>query len=121
MPTPWTKQEERQFLSQIKKKISYEQIAKNHNRSISALLLRLNKIIYDYIQSGKDRQTLQTVLNMTPDKIRQAYYEHKSFLEKKKLLNQENENKQENYEKIQQENLLLKKIIKKLQLKLKKC
>jgi hypothetical protein len=124
MPTPWTKQEEKKLIAQIKKRVPYEQIAQNHNRSISALLLRVNKIIFDYIQAGKDRKVLEKVLNMSSDKIRQAYYEHKAFLEKKKLLNQEPTNTINNannnsLEKLQKENLLLKQIIKKLQGKLK--
>ena len=124
MPTPWTKQEEKKLIAQIKKRVPYEQIAQNHNRSISALLLRVNKIIFDYIQAGKDRKVLEKVLNMSSDKIRQAYYEHKAFLEKKKLLNQEPTNTINNannnsLEKLQKENLLLKQIIKKLQGKIK--
>jgi len=85
MPTPWTKDEEKQMIKQLKENKTFDQIAKIHNRSISAMLMRYNKIIYDNVKAGKSKTSLAKLLNTSTEKITQAYYEHKSFLEKKEI------------------------------------
>jgi hypothetical protein len=83
MPQSWSKDEEKQLLKEIKSGKSYNELAKIHNRSISALIMRFNKIIYENIENKKTKSSLANLLNITLDKINQAYYEHKAFLEKK--------------------------------------
>ena len=83
MPQSWSKDEEKQLLKEIKSGKSYNELAKIHNRSISALIMRFNKIIYENIENKKTKSSLANLLNITIDKINQAYYEHKAFLEKK--------------------------------------
>jgi len=83
MPQSWSKDEEKQLLKEIKSGKTYNELAKIHNRSISALIMRFNKIIYENIENKKTKSSLAKLLNITIDKINQAYYEHKAFLEKK--------------------------------------
>lgn len=83
MPQSWSKDEEKQLLKEIKSGKTYNELAKIHNRSISALIMRFNKIIYENIENKKTKSSLANLLNITIDKINQAYYEHKAFLEKK--------------------------------------
>lgn len=93
MPTSWTKEEEKQLIKEIKDKKTFEELAKIHNRSISALMMRYNKIIFDNIEAGKDKSKLAKLLGITTDKITQAYYEHKAFIEKKEVI--KNDGKEE--------------------------
>jgi hypothetical protein len=86
MPTSWTKDEEKQLIKEIKDKKTFEELSKIHNRSISALMMRYNKIIYDNVEAGKDKSKLAKLLGITTDKITQAYYEHKAFMEKKEVI-----------------------------------
>ena len=83
MPQSWSKDEEKQLLKEIKLGKSYNELAKIHSRSISALIMRFNKIIYENIEDKKSKSSLAKLLNITIDKVNQAYYEHKAFLEKK--------------------------------------
>jgi len=86
MPTSWTKDEEKQLIKEIKDKKTFEDLSKTHNRSISALMMRYNKIIYDNVEAGKDKNKLAKLLGISVDKITQAYYEHKAFIEKKQVI-----------------------------------
>ena len=83
MPQSWSKDEEKQLLKEIKLGKSYNELAKIHSRSISALIMRFNKIIYENIENKKSKSSLAKLLNITIDKVNQSYYEHKAFLEKK--------------------------------------
>ena len=83
MPQSWSKDEEKQLLKEIKSGKTYIELAKIHSRSISALIMRFNKIIYENIENKKTKSSLAKLLNITIDKINQGYYEHKAFLEKK--------------------------------------
>jgi hypothetical protein len=89
MPTSWTKEEEKQLITELKENKSFEELSKIHNRSISALMMRYNKIIYDNVEAGKSKKSLAKLLNTTVDKITQSYYEHKAFIEKKETINNE--------------------------------
>ena len=86
MPTSWTKDEEKQLIKEIKDKKTFEELSKIHNRSISALMMRYNKIIYNNVEAGKDKSKLAKLFGITTDKITQAYYEHKAFMEKKEVI-----------------------------------
>lgn len=140
MPTPWTKEEEKQLIKSIKENKSFDELAKIHNRSISALMMRYNKIVFDNLEAGKSKQELAKILKTTTDKITQAYYEHKSFLEKKeltskkvadksfekqtKVLTSEKSvkpliNKSDKLKSLERENQILKKIIENIRMKQK--
>ncbi len=86
MPTSWTKDEEKQLIKELKENKSYEELTKIHNRSVSALMMRYNKIIYDNIEAGKSKSSLAKLMNTTIDKITQSYYEHKAFIDKKSII-----------------------------------
>jgi uncharacterized protein YdaU (DUF1376 family) len=88
MPQSWSKDEEKQLLKEIKEGKNFDDLAKVHNRSISALIMRFNKIIYENIEGGKSKGSLAKLLNITVDKVNQSYYEHKAFLEKKGIENE---------------------------------
>ncbi len=134
MPIGWTKDEEKQLISEISNKKPYDEISKIHNRSISAILLRINKIVYDNVNAGKSEKSLASLFKMDVDKIKQAYYEHKSFIERKSLIQNTNPtshiksvkptismssgNKQDiRIMKLRKENVLLNEIIKHIKLK----
>lgn len=82
-PVVWDKNEELKFLQEIASGKSMEIIAKEHDRSASALDLRLKKIIFDNITAGKKEESMAKLLNMPHDKVKQYFYEYKGFLEKK--------------------------------------
>lgn len=86
-PVVWDKNEELNFLQEIASGKSMDNIAKDHDRSASALDLRLKKIIFDNITAGKKEESMAKLLNMPQDKVKQYFYEYKGFLEKKGKLN----------------------------------
>lgn len=94
MPTSWTKEEEKQLIKELKEKKTFEELSKIHNRSISALMMRYNKIIYDNVEAGKDKNKLAKLLGISVDKITQAYYEHKAFMEKKEVIKNDGKDEQ---------------------------
>lgn len=79
----WTKDEEIKFLKNISVGKKIDKIAMEHNRSVSAMYMRLKKIIHDNINSNKSFEQIAKVLNMQIDQVKQYYYEYKSFLENK--------------------------------------
>jgi hypothetical protein len=83
----WNKEEEIKLLNSISSGILIEEIAKNTNRSSSAIDLRLKKIIFDNITAGKTINSLAKMIKLPEDKVQQYYYEYKGFLEKKGKLN----------------------------------
>jgi predicted transcriptional regulator len=85
MPVPWTNEEELQLLKEVSEQKTFDNIAIIHNRSESAIELRLKKLIYDNIISGKKKSSMAKLLHVEPDKIKQYYYEYKGFIEKKGL------------------------------------
>lgn len=88
MPVPWTKEEEIKLINEIKDKKSFEEISKIHDRTISALMMRYNKIVYDNIEAGKNKKSLAKLFNKSIESITQSYYEHKAFLDKKEITSQ---------------------------------
>jgi len=78
----WTREEELELIKNISNKVSFTDIATKHNRSVSAIELRLKKIIYENVTSGKQFETISKLLNIDIDKIKQYYYSYKEFSEK---------------------------------------
>ena len=82
MKSRWTKDEEIKFIKSLSKGRSFEELSLDHDRSVSALELRLKKIIYDNIIKGIEASKLSKKLNIDEDKIMQYYYSYKEFREK---------------------------------------
>ena len=96
MPVSWNKDEEKQLIKELKEKKTYDEISKIHNRSVSAIIMRLNKIIYDNIEAGKSKNSLAKLIGIPADKITQSYYEHKAFMEKKQIESKKSESDESN-------------------------
>ena len=73
----WTQEEELQFLKNLSAGKNLEELAIIHNRSVSALELRLKKIVYDNILNGTSQTSLALLLKIPEDKIVQYCYEYK--------------------------------------------
>jgi len=82
--TRWTQEEELMLLKSINNGHDIKTIANNHNRSVSAIDLRLKKIIYENAISNVPLDTISKKLNIPVDKITQHYYSYKDFIEKNK-------------------------------------
>jgi hypothetical protein len=85
MPLRWSNNEELQFINSIKKGMTFEELSIKHNRSISALELRLKKIIYDNIVKGKSKSKISSLLNINITKLEQYYNSYVDFLKSKEL------------------------------------
>lgn len=79
----WTRQHELELINDVANGKSLEMFAQGHNRSVSAVELRLKKIIYENCVSGKSFQTISQLLKINLDKITQYYYSYKEFKEKR--------------------------------------
>lgn len=78
----WTREEELQLIKDISNGNSLETLAQKHNRSVSALEMRLEKIIYENYVSGRSLQEISRLLRLNIDKVTQHYYSYKKFKEK---------------------------------------
>lgn len=83
MPDKWTKNEERELIRDISNGKSFKDIAHTHNRSETAVELRIKKIIYENIEKGLTPVKMAKILNLSESKVNQFYYEYKGFNEKK--------------------------------------
>ncbi|ARF08789.1 hypothetical protein Catovirus_1_839 [Catovirus CTV1] len=88
----WTKEEEIEFVKDISNGKELNDLAGKYNRSANALGLRLKKIIYDNIESGRSEKKLANITKISEDKIKQYYYEYKGFIEKKNKTIEKNKN-----------------------------
>ncbi len=79
----WNKEEEKEFIKQIAEGRSMADIASKHERTETAMELRLKKIIYDNVEKGFSADKLSKIIKLPLDKINQYYYEYKGFIEKK--------------------------------------
>lgn len=78
----WTQEEEMSLIKNISTGVSTELLAQQHERSVSAIELRLKKIIYENAKSGKSLATISKLLNTPLDKVTQYFYSYKEFKEK---------------------------------------
>jgi hypothetical protein len=83
MPIKWTPEEELKFITAIKNGISLEKLSNIHNRTQSALELRLKKIIYSKILDGMSKNKISSLLNISLQNVEQYYYSYMSWLESK--------------------------------------
>jgi hypothetical protein len=82
MSTRWNKDEELKLIKSISNGQDLESISKNHNRSVSAVELRLKKIIYENASQGKSIEKISKMLKLPNDKVKQYFYSYKEFAEK---------------------------------------
>lgn len=80
--TRWTREEELNLVRNIAGGGTLDIIALNNNRSLSAVELRLKKIICENVESGKSISDISKLLNMPEEKVRQYFYSYKDFKEK---------------------------------------
>ena len=78
----WTKEEEVGLIKDIASGINIDVISQKNNRSTSAIELRLKKIIYENVSSGKNIDEISKILNIHVEKTRQYFYSYKDFKEK---------------------------------------
>ena len=78
----WTRDEEMSLIKDIASGLQIELLSQKHNRSNSAIELRLKKIIYENVKSGKSLQNISHLLKLPSDKTAQYYYAYKEFKEK---------------------------------------
>lgn len=102
MSKRWSKIDEKKMVELYAKKNTYESIGKYLNRSPNAIKLRLELIVYDNVSKGKSIKLIAKMLNTTDETIKQLYYSHKSFADKKESkatqhINTQNKLEQENY------------------------
>lgn len=80
--TRWTREEELSLIKDIANGYNLNLIAEKHGRSVSAIELRLKRIIYENIKSGTNLQNVSKLLKINIDKVTQYYYSYKEFKEK---------------------------------------
>lgn len=88
MPVRWTSKEELKFIKGVSRGKTFEQLSIKHDRSVSALELRLKKIIFDSINKKIGTNEVSRMLNISVDKVNQYYYSYTDFLESKGQLQQ---------------------------------
>jgi hypothetical protein len=115
MPNRWTRDEQKELLSDIKTGITLQNIAKKHNRSILAIEIRLQKIIYDALEAGTSVNKLSEMININKKEIIKMYKIYVNFINKNKNNKDNKDNKNEKVNKtiyrLSVENRILKKII----------
>lgn len=78
----WVKEEELRFVKGVASGKTLDELAIIHNRTSSALELRLKKIIYDNVSKGTEVSKLAKGLNLDKNKVTQYYYSYAEFREK---------------------------------------
>jgi len=78
----WVKEEELRFIKGVASGKTFDELAITHNRTASALELRLKKIIYDNVSKGNEVSKLAKGLNLDKNKVTQYYYSYAEFREK---------------------------------------
>jgi len=79
----WSKKEEISMIKDIRNKKTFEEISAKYDRSVSAVELRLQKIIHENFTAGRSHDELSNIIGLPLDKIKQYYYEYQGFLDKK--------------------------------------
>lgn len=79
----WSKNEEISLIKDIRNKKTLDELAEKYDRTLSALELRLQKIIHDNINAGKSFETLSDIMGLSSEKLKQYYYEYCGYIDKK--------------------------------------
>lgn len=80
----WTKDEELLLVKEVSKGESFAEIAVSHDRSQSAVELKLKKIIFNNVLGGKHINQISSKLKIPLETTKQYFYSYKEFYEKKK-------------------------------------
>ena len=79
----WSKNEEISLIKDIRNKKTLEELSLKYDRTLSALELRLQKIVHDNINAGKSFETLSNIIGLPTEKLKQYYYEYCGHIDKK--------------------------------------
>ena len=82
MKSRWTKEEELEFIKGVAGGKSMDELSQVHDRTSTALELRLKKIVYDNMIKGKNAEGLARNLHIHKDKVLQYYFAYIDFREK---------------------------------------
>ena len=82
MKSRWTKEEELEFIKGVADGKSMDDLSQVHDRTSTALELRLKKIVYDNMVKGKSAEGLARNLHIHKDKVLQYYFSYIDFREK---------------------------------------
>jgi hypothetical protein len=84
----WSNDEELMLIKKIASGQKIETIAKDHDRTIPAVLKRLEKITFENIESGKSVNNISTKLHLKPDVVKKLYDSYKkTYGQKLNMLN----------------------------------
>jgi hypothetical protein len=81
MSKRWNKEEKAKLIKLYSNGDNFAEIAKELDRSESAIKLRLESIVYDGIAKGMSISDLEKILNTESQIITQMFYSHRSFKE----------------------------------------
>ena len=82
MKSRWTKEEDLKFIKGVADGKSMDELSQVHDRTSTALELRLKKIVYDNMVKGKSAEGLARNLHIHKDKVLQYYFAYIDFREK---------------------------------------
>ena len=95
MPNKWTREEQKQLIVELKNGAALEEIAKKHERTVTAVEVRIQKIVYDAIKNkGTSFDKLAEITGQTKRKLLEYYKEYRQFMDSNKIV-PKIENKQE--------------------------
>lgn len=87
MPNKWTREEQKQLIVELKNGVSLEEIAKKHERTVVAIEVRIQKIVYDAIKKkGTSFDKLAEMTGQTKRKLLEYYKEYQEFMENNKIV-----------------------------------
>ena len=69
MKNNWSKDEEEQLINQVKKNISFNDIALNHNRNINSIKNKLHEIVYNHHKNNKSIDEINKLVGITKNYI----------------------------------------------------
>lgn len=88
----WSSDEELMLIKKIASGKKIENIAKEHDRTIPAVLKRLEKITYENIESGKSIENIALKLHLKNDVVKKLYDSYKKPFNKKSDIKLNNSN-----------------------------
>ena len=80
----WTRDKEKELIQDVSAGMSFLSLSTKYGKSPEAIELRLKRIIYDNVMSGRRIEQISQLLHMSDDKIRTYFYSYKDFREKHK-------------------------------------
>jgi AraC-like DNA-binding protein len=80
----WTRDKEKDLIQDVAMGMSFSSLSNKYGKSAESIELRLKRIIYDNVMSGKRIEQIAQLLKMSDDKVRTYFYSYKDFREKHK-------------------------------------